>query len=591
MKHFLITVAGVVVGLVLFTLALPFVVVALAEAAARPAPMAARSVLVLDLRRGLTDQEAQTPLAFITGRSLSVIGIEDALRRAGGDGRVRGLLVRLPDGGMAPAAADELRLAFGGFRAAGKPILVFSQGIYGVGPAASTYALAAASGDVWMQNAASFQATGMGRQDLFFKRFFDRYGIVADFQQRYEYKNAVNPYLYSDYTPAHREGELSWIGSVYSTALAQIAADRRLAPAELQSIIETGPYSAEDARTKGLIDRVGDLRAAEKDILGKAGDGAKLMDFAAYARAEDGPSAPAGAPIVAVIFGEGAIVTGEEGAPSPLGGGQSMRADAIARSFYRAVDDKDVKAIVFRVSSPGGSDTASEEIASAVGAAVKAGKPVVVSMGTYGASGGYWISAPASRIVAEPTTLTGSIGVFGGKFALGPALAKFGVDARALKVGGDFTGAYSMAAPMDPGQRAAYSKMLDRIYQVFVQRVAQGRRLPLDKVEAIAKGRVWTGVQAKGLGLVDEIGGFYQAVNDAKSLAGIRGAARLQPFNVQVSPFQEVARMLGGGVETARTLSAAAYLAGDPAAQNLLLDLRDARLRSQGATVLSSARF
>ncbi len=586
MKQFLITIAGVLVALVLFVVVAPFVLLGVVGAAARPAPMPQRTVLVLDLRHALTDQEPQTPLAFLGGRSLSVLGIEQTLRRAAGDDRVRGLLVRLPDAGMAPAAADELRLAFRGFRAAGKPILVFSQGLYDQGAAASTYALAAASGDVWMQDAASFQVTGMTHDDLFFKRFFDRYSIVPDFEQRYEYKNAVNPYLYSDYTPAHRVAELSWMKSVYLTAIDGAAADRHVAPDQLEATLEAGPYSAEDARAKGLVDTVGDLRGAEKAILGKAGDGASLRDFAAYERASTPGFAPSGGPTVAVITGEGDIVTGEDGATNPLGGGQSMHADAIAKAFYRAIDDRDVKAIVFRISSPGGSDTASEEIANAVAAATAAGKPVVVSMGTYGASGGFWISAPASRIVAEPSTLTGSIGVFGGKFAIGPALAKFGVDERTLGVGGDFTGAYSSAQAMTPTQQAAYARMLDRIYANFVGRVASGRHLSVEQVQAIARGRVWTGAQARSLGLVDEIGGFYQAVNDAKALAGIRGPARLQSFNVPTSPFEALARMMSGGVDIARTFSAIASLAQDPSTHDLLADLSDAKARQQGASVL-----
>ncbi|MGH6992364.1 MAG: signal peptide peptidase SppA, partial [Caulobacteraceae bacterium] len=295
---------------------------------------------------------------------------------------------------------------------------------------------------------------------------------------------------------------------------------------------------------------------------------------------------------VAVIFGEGYIVGGEAGGtPDPLGGGQAMHADAIASAFYRAIEDPKVKAIVFRISTPGGSDTASEEIANAVSAAVAAGKPVVVSMGTYGASGGYWISAGASRIVAEPTTLTGSIGVFGGKFALGPALAKFGIDVRTLDLGGDFTGAYSIAQPMSASQRAAYSKMIDEIYNGFVARVAAGRRLPISEVANIAKGRVWTGAQAVKLGLVDELGGFYKAVGDAKTLAGLRGKIRLVPYNNQLSAFQSFVRALGGGVEGVRVLSAIGEIAADPDARALIGEVHDGELRAQGATVLAPTRF
>jgi protease-4 len=586
MKQFLITVAGVFVGLTLFAIAVPMVLVAMVAGAARPAPLAARTVLVLDLRGGIADQEAQDPFSLFGGKALSVMRVERTLRAAERDERVKGLFVRLPERGVDPAAADELRLAFKRFRAAGKAILVHSQGLYPEGVISSTYELAAASGDVWMQPASSFQVTGVARQDIFFKRLFDHYGVSADYQQRYEYKNAVNSYLYSDYTPAHRESELSWLGSVYETALDDAAQDRGTSSAAMKSLIETGPWSAEDAKARGLIDAVGQVKDAETAILAKAGDGAKLSSFLEYASGVDGDRGAG--PVVAVIGGEGEIVTGTAAHSSPFSdSGPTMHSDDVAKAFYRAIDDKDVRAIVFRVSSPGGSDTASEQILAAVRAAKSAGKPVVVSMGTYGASGGYWISSQASAIVAEPTTLTGSIGVFGGKFVLGPALGRFGIDVRGLKVGGDYADAFSTGAPMSASQRAAFSAWMDRIYAGFVGRVAQGRGLPVDRVMAIARGRVWTGAQAKARGLVDELGGFYQAVDRAKSLAGIKGEARLVAFRAQASPFAAFERLFGAGAEGARALSAALYLADDPAVRGLMAQARDARLRQDGATVLA----
>ncbi|HEV2363024.1 MAG TPA: S49 family peptidase [Caulobacteraceae bacterium] len=591
MKQFLITVTGVFAGLLLFTGVGFLFLFGAAAALTRPAPVPSRVVLELDLRHGLTDQEPQTPFAFLTGRGQSVIGVERALKRAAADSRVRGLFVRLPDAGIDPAAADELREAFHAFRAAGKPILAFSQGLYDSGAAVATYALGAASGDLWMQEASTFEATGLGRDDLFFKRFFDRYGVVPDFQQRWQYKTAVNPFLYSDYTAAHRESELSWMGSVYASDLAEAAADRRLSPAALRGIIEAGPWSAEDAQAKGLIDRVGDLKTAQKTILASAGDGARLVPLPAYDDASRRFAFAPGAPEVAVIFGEGPIVNGGAGAPSPLGGGQTMHSDEIAKAFYDAAEDSDVKAIVFRLSSPGGSDTASEEVASAVRAAVAAGKPVVVSMGAYGASGGYWISAPATRIIAEPTTLTGSIGVFGGKFALGPALAKFGIDARGLAVGGDFTSADSDMSPMTPSQHAAYGRMLDRIYGLFVRRVAQGRRMDVGRVQAIAQGRVWTGAQAKALGLVDSLGGFYEAVDEAKALAGIKGQARLVTYTERPTPMEALQRLFGASAQAAQTLSAMAAVASDPAARRLLTAIAEERARAEGQTVLASQPY
>ena len=514
-----------------------------------------------------------------------MLTIEDSLRRAAGDDHIKGLLVRLPEGGVAPAAADEVRQAFKQFRAAGKPILAHSQGFYPSGMVTSTYQLAAASGDIWMQPGASFQATGIAREDLFFKRLFDRYGVKADYQQRYEYKNAVNGYLYSDYTAAHRESELSWLGSVYATAMADAASDRGKAPAALQTLFEAGPYLAQDAMTKGLIDHIGQVKDAETAILAKAGDGAKLQAFADYAATD--PDEGSGGDVIAVIGAQGAIMTGRGEAPNPLAGGQTVRSDDVSRAFYRAIEDKAVRAIVFRVSSPGGSDTASEQILAAVKAAKAAGKPVIVSMGTYAASGGYWISSAASEIVAQPGTLTGSIGVFGGKFAIGEGLAKFGVDVRGLKVGGDYADAFSPANPMTARQRAGFSAWMDAIYAGFIERVAQGRKLDPARVREIAKGRVWTGAQAIKLGLVDHLGGFYDAVDRAKALAGIKGEARLVSYNTRSSPFEALQQLMGGGADGARTLGVFLGVLSNPEIQAVANELGEGRLRSQGATVLA----
>jgi protease-4 len=586
MKTFLITVAGVLVGLTLFALTAPIVALMILGAVVRPAPTPSRAVLSLDLRGGLTDQAPTGPLALLGSRSQAVMTIEETLRRAQNDDRIRGLFVRLPETGMAPAAADELRLAFQQFRAHGKFIIAHAQGLYDEGLVTSTYELAAASGDVWLQPGSAFQVTGVSREDLFFKRFFDRFGLSADFQQRYEYKTAINPYLYDNYTPAHRASELSWMGSVYDTAVAAAAADRKQQPAALKSLIEAGPYLAEDAKAKGLIDHVGQAKEAQQAALAAAGDGAKLTDFADYAAQARGAGDGLGdGAKVAVISAEGAIMTGRGDGPSPLGGEQTIRSDDVSKAFYDAIEDRNVRAIVFRISSPGGSDTASEQILAAMRAARAAGKPVVVSMGVYGASGGYWIASDANEIVAEPSTLTGSIGVFGGKFVIGPALAKWGVDARDLNLGGSYAGASGGAAPMTAQQRAAFSAWMDRIYEGFIERVAQGRRLPADKVRGLARGRVWTGAQAKDLGLVDRLGGFYDAVDRAKALAGLSGAVRLQPFGAGGSALEAIQRLFGAQATPLAALGLA--VSDDPELRTLLAAARDARLRAEGATVLA----
>jgi protease-4 len=589
MKQFLVTVAGVFSGLLLFFVGLPLLFVVIVAAAAKPPPPPQNAVLSLDLRQALPDQDPNNPLAFLRAQSLSTLSVAAALHRAADDPDVKALLIRLPEGGMPPAQADELRLGLEAFVKSGKPVIAHSQGLYASGISTATYMLGAASGDFWMQPGATLQSTGISSEDTFLKRFFDKYGLKADYQQRYQYKNAVNGLLYDDYTPAHREAELGWMTSIYSSELAAAAHDRKMDVKALTSAIEGGPYGAEDAQAKGLIDHVGEVEGAQTALLAKAGAGAKLVDFQQYRASRKTPSGGANGPVIAYIGAEGDIVTGA-GADQGFGGSNNIYSDDVAKAFYDAIHDDQVKAIVFRVSSPGGSDTASEQILAAVQAAKAAHKPVVVSMGTYAASGGYWISSQASEIVAEPTTLTGSIGVFGGKLVIGPALARFGIDQRDLSVGGEFAGAYGSAAEFTPTQRAAISAWMDRIYNNFVARVADGRKLPLDRVQAIARGRVWTGEQALKLGLVDKLGDFRLATSEAQRLAGIPAGDHvpMKSISPKRSPLDMLSHAIGMGSTSLKTLSLAVEALSDPRTQAVLADVDRLRLQARGgATVLA----
>jgi len=581
MKQFLITAAGVFAGLLVFLIGVPFVLISMALSATAAAPVPSVSVLTLDLRDPLTDQAPHNPLFGLGRNSASVMSIISTLRRAETDGRVKGVFVRLPEGGIEPGMADEIRLAFKHFRASGKPIYAHSQGIYPSGVVTTTYMLGAASDQLWMQPGASLQVTGAATEDLFFKRFFDKYGIAPQYEQRYEYKNAVNGYLFSDYTTAHKQSTLSWMGSVYASTLGFAAADRKTDPTVLRATLEAGPYLAEDALKLKLVDRLGQVREAEEALIAKAGEGAKVIDFDDYAEARHNEGDQTGATI-AVIEAEGAILTGRDQGSNPFTGGASIYSDDLAGAILTAARTEAVKAIVLRLNSPGGSDTASEQILDAIRVAKAAKKPVVISMGSYGASGGYWIASEASAIVAQPTTLTGSIGVFGGKFAVGPALERFGVDMRQTGVGGDYAGAFGVSQPFTASQRAAFSGWMDRIYGNFVTRVAVGRKLPEARVREIAKGRVWTGAQAKSLGLVDELGGFYQAVDKAKTLAGLTGDIRLRRMTPTEGTFEALQNALGVSAMSARSLAAAAWVFGDPRSQSILDKLAEARLRSQG---------
>lgn len=586
MKQFLITAAGVFAGLVIFLVGVPILLIGMAVSATAPAPLPAKTVLQLDLRGPLSDQSPNNPIFGLGRNSTSVMSIIETLRRAEGDDRVKGVLVRLPEGGIEPGMADEIRQAFLHFRAKGKPIYAHSQGVYPAGFVTTTYMLGAATDQFWMQPGASLQVTGVATEDLFFKRFFDKYGVVPQYEQRREFKNAVNGYLFSDYTAPHKEATLSWMGSVYRSNLAAAATDRKGDAAALRRALEAGPYVAEDALGLKLIDRVGQVREIEQAMLDKAGDGAKAVDFDDYADLR--PNPPRTGDTIAVIEAEGPIVTGEDRGSNPFTGGSTIYSDDLAKAILRAAKADSVKAIVLRVNSPGGSDTASEQILDAVRFAKSKGKPVVVSMSTYAASGGYWISSEASAIVAQPTTLTGSIGVYGGKFAVAPALAKLGIDMRPTGVGGDYAGAFSLGQPFTPTQRAAFGGWMDRIYANFLTRVATGRKLSPERVAEIAKGRVWTGAQAKGIGLVDEVGGFYQAVDKARQLAKLDADTPLRRMTPQSGALESLQRALGVSAGSARSLAAAAWVFGDPRAQQLLDQLAEARMRSDGkATVLA----
>ena len=588
MKQFFLTMAGVFAGLLVFFVVVPIILISTAMgAASSKEPVHARSVLELDLRGGLTDQAPNNPFASFGGGGLAVMDVIQTLDRAEEDDRIKVVLIRLPEGGISPAAADELRQAIRRFRAAGKPVIAHSQGLSPVGAVVSTYMVGASSGELWMQPNASFQATGLYSETIFFGRAFEKYGVEADFEQRYEYKNAVNTYTQSGYTEAHREAQTAWMGSVYESALAAAAQDRRRTPADLRAALEGGPYSAEEALEAGLIDRAGHVREAEAEALRRAGDGAQLIEFSDYAAAI-GRHRGSGRNAIAIVGGEGAIVTGE-GVADPFGSGSMMFSDDIARAIYDAIEDDAVKAIVFRVSSPGGSPEGSEQILAAVRAARAAGKPVVVSMGSYAASGGYWVSSEASAIVAQPSTLTGSIGVFGGKFVFDEALGRFGLDIEGISVGGEYADAFNARTRFNAAERAEFAGWMDRIYDDFIERVARGRNLPEARVREIARGRVWTGAQARQLGLVDELGGLHEAIARARALAEIPEdeQVRFKYYPQPKTAWEALSEAFGVSGEAARALVMIGGVTRDPQARAVIDQVRTERMRARGAAVLA----
>lgn len=593
MKQFFLTMGGVFAGLLLFFVVIPFFLIAIAiGATSSKEPTPSNTVLELDLRDGITDQTPTNPFAVFGGGGLSTMQIVDTLAQAQDDRKVKAVLVRLPEGGLTPAAADEIRQAIRRFRASGKIVIAHSQGFMPVGTAVSSYMVGSSASELWMQNTASFQLAGFSADSVFLARAFERYGVNAQFEQRYEYKNAVNEYTESDFTPAHREAMVAWMTSIYDNALANVARDRRLTLPSLKAAIEAGPWSAEQARQRRLIDRVGHVEEAEAEVKRRAGDGAEIMEFGDYA-SSIGERTGSGNSSIAIVGGEGAIMTGRGGGADPFGSGSSILSDDTARAIYDAIEDDSVKAIVFRVSSPGGSPEASEQILAAVRAAKAAGKPVVVSMGEYAASGGYWISSEANWIVAQPSTLTGSIGVYGGKFVLADALGRFGIDMRNLSVGGQYADAFSPSQPFTPEQRSAFAAQIDRTYEEFIARVSTGRRLPAARVREIARGRVWTGAQAQQIGLVDQLGGLEEAIAKAKALARIPAdeSVRYKRYPEPESAWEALSSAFGVSSEAARVLVGIGGVMDDPQAEATVRRIQTERARASGASVLADQPY
>ncbi|MBP6011228.1 MAG: signal peptide peptidase SppA [Alphaproteobacteria bacterium] len=509
-------------------------------------------VLTMDLRNGLPDAKPNNPFAE-PNRVASVIDAVLALAKAESDDRVKGMFIRVGGNGISSAQAQELRGAIKAFRAKGKFVIAHAQSFYSSGM--GDYFLASAADEIWLQPASEMKTAGVATTAVFLRNMLDKIQAKAEFTQRYEYKNAANMFTEKDFTPAHREAATRLIESLFESSTAGIAGDRKKTRDEIVALINGAPYLTQEAIDKKLIDKQGYDDEAEDAALARAGGKAELKTLSEYFQLAGNPYQGFGRPTIAFIQGEGQINDGaSEG--GGFGGESSMGGDTIAQAFRDATEDDNVKAILFRVNSPGGSALASDQILDAVKKAQKAGKKVVVSMGDVAASGGYYVSLSADKIFAHETTITGSIGVLSGKIVTAGTWALLGVDMKSLGVG---TNVLMDAATQSftPEQWAAFNKGVDQIYEDFTRKVSEGRKLPLEKVREIAKGRVWTGADAKPRGLVDEFGGFRAALEATKALAGIPADSEinLKMMPKPKSPFEELAEMFGTSAEVVRTMA------------------------------------
>ena len=584
MKQFLITVAGVLVGLVLFVIVVPFALIsAIGSSTKKVEP--SEIVLSLDMREPITDQSPNTPFSF--GSEASTVAIVRKLHEAAGDKKVKGLVLRASSAGLAPAQAEEIRNAIADFRKSGKFTLAHLQND-ALQTSITGYAAVAGVEELWLQETGDFMPMGMASQTTFLGGAFEKFHVIPQFEQRSQFKNAVNVYTEKGYTPAHKEATESLLNGLFDAFVGTISTDRGLSIEDARRVISGTPYTAKKAVELKLADKLGRPEDMERAAIARAGKAAKLTDLMAYG----GYGIDSG-PVIALVNAEGDIVSGP---PQPaLFGSEGINSDAVSEALLQAAEDEDVKAIVFRVSSPGGSAVASDQIAHAVAYAREKGKPVVVSMGQYAASGGYYISAGADAIVALPTTITGSIGIFGGKLVLGEAMERYaGLTSGTISVGSDLINMGSPDRPFTNAERQAFASWIDRGYDDFKGKVAAGRKLSVEQVETIAKGRVWTGTQAKERGLVDELGGLDVAVNRAKALAGLKPDTKidLRTFPGERSPVEQLQELFGASSQAAQGAILLGAIAGDEKLNRALhaMQTRKAQVGLQAREELGDVR-
>lgn len=563
-KVFFITILGVVIGMFVFLFLLMMLIVSLASFGSADEEFGEPIVLELDLRSPLLDSPV-APTLFDDSPT-STIEIVRALDSAKGDDEVKGVFIRGETLGMAPATAEELRLALLDFRESGKFVITHAQGLNST--SIIPYHAISASEEIWLQASTSIATSGLYSQSEFFGGVFEKIDAEPQFFRHGDYKNAVNTYTETGFTEPHREATTSYLTSIFDETISNIATDRGLDRDQLLTLLETAPHSGAEALDAGLIDKLGYLEEVKEYIAEKAGSEDTVFKPIKDYR----PDGHYTAPKIALIEGQGTILPGTSEGDGIFSSATNMGGETLAKAFDDAAEDEDVKAIIFRMSTGGGSASASDQIMAGVKRAQAAGKPVIVSMGPYAASGGYYAAAPADHIIAMPQTLTGSIGIFGGKIALEDTFANIGYNIEAIRIGGPYAGAYNGDEPFTPEQSERYAKDVRRMYEEFLAIVADGRGMSVEEARAVAEGRVWTGKQALERRLVDELGGFEVAVQAAKRFAEIEEDADVQfrRFPRQKSREELFNDLFSGTASVGRDLEGLSALLNQPEVQAIL---------------------
>lgn len=526
-------------------------------------------ILELDLQSVPPEAAGFDPLRFVTaaGRPMLLRDAVAAIHRAAEDDRVAGMIARVQFSAAPPAAVQELREAVRVF-ATGKPSLAWAETF----PGTLSYYLASAFDEVWMQPSGTVGLIGFATNALFLRDALDKAGIEAQFVARGEYKSAANLFTQTRYTDAHREADTRLVESLHTQVWQGIAESRRVATAALDALADRAPLLRADAVDGGLVDRIGfrdeayrriaeligDEATQARDADPDARDAPPRIFLSRYAQTrKKGPSLPGRRePTIAVVTVAGPIVSGRGGPQALPLSRSSAGGDTIAAALREVAADDDVKAVVLRVESPGGSVNGSETIWREVCRVRAAGKPVVASMGAVAASGGYYVSMSADAILASPGTITGSIGVITGKLVARDLKERLGVGSDTVRTNAN-ADAWSTNASFTPEQHALVEAEADLFYDDFVQRVAEARQLSVADVEVVARGRVWTGADALERGLVDELGGLRAAVRRAKVLAGLDADAEVRLAGYPGSSVLDYLRPRASSQPAAKSLSGA----------------------------------
>jgi protease-4 len=516
--------AWVAVGAVLVALGLGLLAIILGTRyATRHVP--GNTLLAIDISGPIPEITTDTPFGDLFGPTpLSRQDIRDGLVQAASDPRVRAVRVKVGDFATGFATIEEIHGLLEKVGKAGKATYAYMDTAGEFAPGNRQYFLASACKKVVLNPLGDVNLIGVAARSPFIRGTLDKLEIEPDFPGIGDYKTARFFYTQKDFTPAHKE-MMQWVfGSITRQVIDGIARGRGMDPKQVERLLQGGPYVGPDALKNRLVDELADWETFV-DECGTQG-GKKLDEVPLRKYLKAGRPDRSGTEI-AVVVAEGTILRGESGySPVPLFGGDVMGSETIARAF-RQVRDSDAKAVIFRINSPGGSAVASEIIrAEMVRTAKKI--PVVVSMGDVAASGGYWITCGAKRIVADPGSITASIGVYVAHLAM----SRFWEDKLGITWGridlAPNAAIYGDLERWTPEQKVVMQNFLDRIYGAFLERVSASRNMPREKVDAIGRGRVFTGEQAKERGLVDTLGGFDEALAAARELAGLKSDAPVE---------------------------------------------------------------